>query len=1423
MSFLQPWWWTLAPPAVAWVLWLHAHRHRTLQVPSIQGWEAAVGRATGPALRARPVWSWLLVLQLLAVLLAVAALAEPNVSGAAAVDEVVVIIGAGDGREAQSAVQGELRGLPSDARVTLVDARGRARPLAAGLSVSRVRDTLRDLIDDHEGPPSWTGAAALLAGMPIGDATRVVVLSPDDEQALALTVLRQALTERGGGEATSGARVPFEVRALGAGRPLAQLGTVSVQPRDELLEVHAGVVVHGQEPVALRLEAWQGDRLLAEAPLDADGPGSRRLVLPLPGLDTDPVEVRLLEAASQTPMAVAFRHPPTAAPALRVLVVGQPWPRLSATLRALGVEAVYRDDLPDRTEDYDLVLSLGIEASHRIDGHAVWWGVGAPGLLAVEPAPGPWDVLVVEHDVLMPLGMVHDFRAGQVLAMPALPGADVLVWADAHPAVQARVVDGFAEVVIAFPVDEASWLEDDAAYVLLRHVLDWIQPSAELGGPQACVVAEPCALPNRGSVAATSVVLPDGSVETAGAASTRGASAVAWRPWFVPRSMGWHVVDTVAGEARLWVDAALWPPIDAGRLTSDGVEPDPAPTGLSPARPPLRWLALVLMAAVLALAWDRLLQGGQGRTAARARRGPLLLVLAFTALAVAAWTGYLWPRGLSEPVTVLISAGLPWTVEVDGAARPSAQTMAPGGPQAAGPDGRRYAAADLAQALAWATALLVDEPEGRLHLSAQGAVADTWLGKALEEAARGARLTATLLPRFRAEEAVVPLPALALGQGGAGGTARVVVPVEVAEAGRFTIDVREDGRPWGEVEADLPAGKSVLSFDVAAVAEAPVLYELVLHADGAGEADAARTGVVVPGAGATKVAVVADGIPWALLFTQLLEVHGIEAELMLASAAPRTVAGWSGYDTVVLLDLPAIALVTSQMDALEAWVARGGGLVLLGGERSFGPGGYHLTPLDTLSPLAAEIPMDRPDVAIVFVLDRSGSMLQSVGPSTRLEIAREATWEAIQMLDPRSQVGIVVFDSASTLIHPVRPISSLDSVRRSLDLLVAGGGTALQPALEQAHFALSAVQDVRRHMVVMTDGLTQSGDFNSVMDAIVADGITVSTLAIGQGAAYPRLELIARQSGGMFHETIDFELLPSIMAQEVLLLTTDTVHRTPTSVVWSLEGSAFLDDLPTAWPEVQGAVRTTVKPAATVHATTAEGDALLASWRYGNGRVVAWTSHGAGPWTMAWLPQPDFPRLWAQAVRWAGAFADRGGPEVQARLDGDIVVVEVWVRDAEGRPEAGHTLRAAVHGPGGEASSDAAALLDDGVPAVPGGEAVPLVLREVQPGLHRGVLRPAEAGLHRLDVVVQASGHRPASLTFYAPPSVDTAGRPGHLASLLASVADPDVQVGPAAPGPTWRWAMTKAWRPYLLLALVACLAGLTALHRGRYAASSGA
>src|SRR5690606_25745293 len=109
-------------------------------------------------------------------------------------------------------------------------------------------------------------------------------------------------------------------------------------------------------------------------------------------------------------------------------------------------------------------------------------------------------------------------------------------------------------------------------------------------------------------------------------------------------------------------------------------------------------------------------------------------------------------------------------------------------------------------------------------------------------------------------------------------------------------------------------------------------------------------------------------------FASALELHGFQVSVLGAHAVGSQPEAFAGNDLVVLMDVAAIDLARGQQVALESWVRdHGGGLAILGGERSFGPGGYLETPLDALSPLSSRVARDAPAVAMLFILDRSAT------------------------------------------------------------------------------------------------------------------------------------------------------------------------------------------------------------------------------------------------------------------------------------------------------------------------------------------------------------------------------------------------------------------------------------------------------------------
>src|SRR5262249_21450397 len=87
------------------------------------------------------------------------------------------------------------------------------------------------------------------------------------------------------------------------------------------------------------------------------------------------------------------------------------------------------------------------------------------------------------------------------------------------------------------------------------------------------------------------------------------------------------------------------------------------------------------------------------------------------------------------------------------------------------------------------------------------------------------------------------------------------------------------------------------------------------------------------------------------------------------SGVPADIAAFGAYDLIVLADVPASALSPSQLDAVATYVRDlGGGLVLMGSDQAFGPGGYGKTPVEEVSPVSFDLKQERRRASLAEVI-----------------------------------------------------------------------------------------------------------------------------------------------------------------------------------------------------------------------------------------------------------------------------------------------------------------------------------------------------------------------------------------------------------------------------------------------------------------------
>ncbi|MBL1216229.1 MAG: VWA domain-containing protein [Planctomycetes bacterium] len=363
-----------------------------------------------------------------------------------------------------------------------------------------------------------------------------------------------------------------------------------------------------------------------------------------------------------------------------------------------------------------------------------------------------------------------------------------------------------------------------------------------------------------------------------------------------------------------------------------------------------------------------------------------------------------------------------------------------------------------------------------------------------------------------------------------------------------------------------------------------------------------------------------------------LEMEGMHVDARPLTGIPHSQAELLSYDAFILCDVPADRLTLRQMQMIQSYVRDfGGGFMMLGGDESFGLGGYYNTPVEETLPVRMPIQKDliRPSLALMLVIDKSGSM-----DGVKIQLAKRAAIATAEAINPRDQIGLIGFDSAARTILPLTPAGDRASIAARIADLDAGGGTFMYPALRDAREQLQVSNARRKQVIVLSDGQTEGFGYEDLAALLASEGIGVSTVGIGEGADMRLLEAMAVNGGGVSYFTNDFFSIPQIFTREAMRASKNMlIERLVQPVV--IEEDIVLKGMDTdSLPLLTGYVATTPRQAATTVIISDAGDPLLAHWRYGLGRAAAFTSDTKPRWAADWIRWPQFTQFWSQIVRY---------------------------------------------------------------------------------------------------------------------------------------------------------------------------------------------
>ena len=386
-----------------------------------------------------------------------------------------------------------------------------------------------------------------------------------------------------------------------------------------------------------------------------------------------------------------------------------------------------------------------------------------------------------------------------------------------------------------------------------------------------------------------------------------------------------------------------------------------------------------------------------------------------------------------------------------------------------------------------------------------------------------------------------------------------------------------------------------------------------------------------------------------------LDEEGIQLDIRPPRGLPENLADLQNYEAIMLSNIPATAFTQQQMEVMRTYVQDlGGGLIMLGGDQSFGLGGYYKTTIEEILPVRSDFEKEKekPSLAMVLVIDKSGSM-----GGDKIEMAKDAARSAVDLLGPKDKIGVIAFEGSTYWIADTQPATNRASIIDRISAIEAGGGTTMAPAMEEASLSLQQTVAKLKHVIILTDGISSPGDFIGITEEMSRSRITVSTVALGEGCDTQLLEEIARVGKGRTYVTTDPAVVPQIFAKETVTASKSAINELPfmPQVIRPTQALQGID-FDTA-PFLLGYVTTRPKATSELILTTEKGDPLLAWWRYGLGMTVAFTSDAKARWAAEWLSWPGYGKFWAQVIRHTMRKGDSKGVFVNVARNGNKATV----------------------------------------------------------------------------------------------------------------------------------------------------------------------
>jgi uncharacterized membrane protein/Mg-chelatase subunit ChlD len=491
-----------------------------------------------------------------------------------------------------------------------------------------------------------------------------------------------------------------------------------------------------------------------------------------------------------------------------------------------------------------------------------------------------------------------------------------------------------------------------------------------------------------------------------------------------------------------------------------------------------------------------------------------------------------------------------------------------------------------------------------------------------------------------------------------------------------------------------------------------------------------------------RILVLTSDLKEVQLLQETLETEKLTLDIRTGATLPSNPEDYRAYDCIILANLPRDWLSDQQMAVIESCVKdQGAGLIMIGGDKSFGAGGYLHTPIERALPVNMDVQNTRvmPSGALCIVLHTCEF---PDGNAWGKKISKAA----IQTLSPQDYAGLLYFDQAAgeQWAFQMSPVSNKRSMFDKIDSTNPGDMPTLDPIVAMAVQNVQKLSNVGlKHCIIITDGDPQPPSATTIAAARAAKiSISVITIFPHGSMDTPAMQKLANDTGGSYYrldQPGDAKKLPQIFIKEAAVVRKNLIHEKDEGIPVNFESATnLLKDFSSDFPKVKGFVVTQAKNSPQVVMnlySVVEGEKVpvLMSWKYGLGKAVAFTSDATNHWAPTWVEWSSYKKFWTNVLTWSSRQRMPANHTVQTLIDGNIARVIVEGVTAKGDYQnfdklTGNAIDPDVSKPGKE------------------GTTYPLTFEMKGPGRYEATFPVDKVGAYAVTIIDQSNPAAPSTI-----------------------------------------------------------------------------